>query len=88
MAILYYLAVLITASGKSTIKDRDFDTFALEAKLESGVSCQQFLQMKDRDSYAAKVFKIQAGSRIEYKCLTPSELEDAKKEFLKKSGKN
>ena len=85
MAILYYLVVLITASGKSTIKDKDFDTFALEARLKSGVSCQEFLKMKDRDSYASKVFKIQSGSKMDYKCLTPSELEDAKKEFMKKS---
>ncbi len=87
MAILYYLVILISASGKMTIKDKDFDTFAMEAKLQSGVSCQEFLEMKDKDRYASKVFKIQGGSKIEYKCLTPSELEDAKKDFLKKSGK-
>lgn len=85
MAILYYLVIFITASGKTTVQDKDFDTFAMEAKLESGASCQEFLEMKDRDRYASKVFKIQKGSRLAYKCLTPSELEDAKKEFIKKS---
>jgi hypothetical protein len=75
MEILYYLLVIIIVAGEPIgVKFKDFDTFAINAKLEQQMSCEEFTLSKNRDVYMSKYFAIEGKVTLEPICLTPAQL--------------